>query len=365
MDGAFYQLRDKAEADIRALVEEVAKRKNAPGTEAQKVGDLYAGFLDEPMAEKLGIEPVAKLLAKVEALEDKSGFVRLLGALEREGVDGLFNLHVDTDAKHSDRYIAYLGQDGIGLPDESYYRDEKFAKVRDAYVAHVGRTLGLAKLDDPEGASKQVMAVETRLAKDHWDRVKDRDDTLTYNKVDRKGLPDLAPGFDWDAWFGAIGAEGVEEVIVREPGYFKAMAKAVDEVPISRWKSWLSWNVIRRLCPVPEQALRRRVVRLLRQDPDRRPRESRPMEARGGPGGRLARRGGRQAVRRRALPSRGQGPHAGPGQEPDRGVSARHPGPRLDERRDQGEGPRQARQVLPQDRLSRQVARLLGPRNQA
>ena len=254
MDGAFYQLRDKAESDIRALVEEAARRDNKPGTEAQKVGDLYASFLDEAAAEKAGIEPVAAMLAKVDALESKDGLVRLLGTLQREGVDGVFNLRVDTDAKQSDRYIAYLSQDGIGLPDESYYRDEKFAKIRDAYVAHLGKTLGLAKLDDSEGLAKKVMALETRLAKGHWDRVKDRDDTLTYNKADRKKLAELTPGFDWDAWFSALGDKGIGEVIVREPGYFGAMAEAVDAVPLADWKAWLKWNVLRAYSPFLSKA---------------------------------------------------------------------------------------------------------------
>src|SRR5260370_1214641 len=81
------------------------------------------------------------------------------------------------------------------LPDESYYRDPKCQKIREAYVAHIEKTLGLAGIPEPGTKAKAIMGLETRIAKGHWDRVKSRDDTLTYNKADRAELTRLAPGF--------------------------------------------------------------------------------------------------------------------------------------------------------------------------
>jgi putative endopeptidase len=246
LDGAFYKLRDKAEADLRAIIEETAKADAPPGSEARKVGDLYASFLDEAAADRLGIEPIRADLAAVAAISDKPGLVRAMSALGRGGVDGTVAGSIDTDAKRSDRYIIYLSQSGIGLPDESYYRDVKFAKAREAYVAHVAKMLELAGLPDAKAKADRIMALETRLAKAHWDRVKSRDDTLTYNKMDRAALDKLAPGFDWSTWATASGApeSSIAEVVVRQPSYVTAMAEALDAVPLADWKDWLAWNVV-------------------------------------------------------------------------------------------------------------------------
>ncbi|HEY2155197.1 MAG TPA: M13 family metallopeptidase [Isosphaeraceae bacterium] len=246
LDGAFYKLRDKAEADLRAIIEESAKSEQPPGSEPRKVGDLYASFLDEAAADRLGLAPIRADLDRASAIGSKADLVRALGALQRDGVEGTVGASIDTDAKRSDRYIIYLNQSGIGLPDESYYRDAKFAKVREAYVAHVARMLELAGLPDPKARAERIMALETRLAKGHWDRVKSRDDTLTYNKMDRAALAKLAPGFDWSAWAAGLGApeSAFAEIVVRQPSYFTAMAEALDAVPLDDWKTWLAWNVV-------------------------------------------------------------------------------------------------------------------------
>ena len=251
LDGAFYKLRDKSEADLRAIIEEsAAKTDSAPGSEARKVGDLFASFMDEARADKLGIEPIKADLADIEAIKDKARLLREFARLGRTGVDIPFGVSVDTDAKKSDQYIISLSQGGIGLPDESYYRLEKFKPIRDAYLAHVRKMFELANLPDPAGSAEKVVALETRLAKDHWDRVKNRDDILTYNKKNMKELAELAPGLDWAAEFDALGAKGVEAVVVRQPSFFTAMARAIDEVPLSTWKTWLEWSVLRNHAPL-------------------------------------------------------------------------------------------------------------------
>jgi putative endopeptidase len=247
--GSFVQLLDRSEANIRAIIEDATKAENPPGSEARKLGDLYASLMDEARAEQLGLKPIKADVDKVEAIKERAGLVRVLGELQREGVGGLFGLAISTDAKRSDRYIVYLNQGGISLPDESYYREAKFKPIRDKYVAHVEKMFGLAGWPEPKASAARVMAVETALAKHHWDRVKSRDRTLTYNLKDRKALCDLTPGFDWAGWLEAFGARGVDEVVVRQPDYFTAMAGALDAVSVEDWKTWLRWHILREAAP--------------------------------------------------------------------------------------------------------------------
>jgi putative endopeptidase len=253
--GAFHALWDTAEQDVRAIVEKTVAAGHPEGSEPRKIADLYTSFMDTETVERLGAEPIADQLALVRDAADLAGLVSVLGQLELQGVPGVFHYWVDADAKKSDENVVYLTQGGLSLPDESYYREDSFAEVRTAYVAHVTKLLELAGLPDPAGAAARILELETRLAGGHWDRVKDRDVQLTYNKLDRAGLEKLTPGFDWATWLTGAGVpeSAFEQVVVREPDFLTAAAAALQEVELDRWKEWLSWRIVHAAAPLLSQ----------------------------------------------------------------------------------------------------------------
>lgn len=252
--GSFVDLAEKSEKDLRAIIEDAAKSNAPAGSEARKVGDLFASFMDEARVEELGLSPIKADLDAVAAVKDKAGFLKLLGRLQHEGLGGPFGLFVSTDAKKSDRYVVYLSQGGLSLPDESYYREEKYKPLREAFVGHVARSLELAKVADAKKKAEAILAFETRLAKNHWDRVRSRDRTASYNKYDRKGLEKLVAGLDLAAFLDGFGLKDLDEVIVRQPSYFEALGKAVANEPLDVWKDWLTWQVIRDASPLLSKA---------------------------------------------------------------------------------------------------------------
>jgi putative endopeptidase len=247
--GAFTVLVDNSEKDMRAIIEESANARN-PGSEEQKVGDLYASFMDEARADQLGVRPIAPLLASVDAIKTKADFARTLGAFTPLGIPGAFRAFVNTDGKNSDQYIIYLVQGGIGLPERDYYLDPKFAEKLALYGQHIERMLTLARVPDAKARAADVLQFETRLATAHWTKEDSRDSTRTYNKRSRTELSGEAPGFDWNLYFDAAGAGGAKEFIVSQPSYFAALAKAADSVPLATWKAWLAWKVINRSAAV-------------------------------------------------------------------------------------------------------------------
>ena len=265
MYGSFVVLRDKSESNLRAIIEEAAANTGNPeGSDARKIGDLYKCFMDEARADELGKKPIEADFARIDAIADKPALIRTLAEFQRNGVTGLFGGFVSTDAKKSDQYIVYLNQSGLSLPDESYYREAKFQPIREKFLAHVQKMFELALFPEPKEKAARVMAVETGLASHHLDRVKNRDRTLTYNKVDRKALDALSPGFDWTVWFGGFGAPPLDEVVVRQPDYLTAMAKMLDQVALDDWKTWMKWHVLTVAALSPLQAVRGRRFRLLR-----------------------------------------------------------------------------------------------------
>jgi putative endopeptidase len=238
-DGAFRALRDRAEEDVRAIVEQA---DGEPGTDARRIADLYASFMDVERIEALGTTPLKPLLDEVAAATDRATLAGVLGRLQREGRASLFGAFVSTDPKNSTRYLVQLNQSGLGLPDESYYREDTYAEIRTAYVAHLARLAELVGLPDPAGLAERVMELETALAAISWDRVTNRDAEKTYTLMTLPALRQNAPEFDWEPWLAALGApEGAfAEVIVRQPSFVAAAAKMWAERPLSQWQEWLA-----------------------------------------------------------------------------------------------------------------------------
>jgi putative endopeptidase len=253
--GEFMRLRDEAEHHLRAIVERVAAGSWESGSDEQKIADLYRDFMHTEQVEQLGGTPLAPVLAQVDAVDDLSGFVALVGRLERGGTPGLFGSFVDTDQADSTRYLVYLNQGGLGLPDESYYADERFAQIRADYLDHVERMLGLAGCGGSDEAHR-VMEVETRLATAHWDRVRTRDVMATYNLLERDALEQLAPSVGWDVWLDGVGgADGaLAEVVVRQPSFFSALSDELVAVDLDAWKTWLRWKVVHAAAPYLSEA---------------------------------------------------------------------------------------------------------------
>ncbi len=261
--GPFVQLADTAEQRVRELIQEIAARPLAElDADGQRIAALFASFMDAEGVEARGMTPVGPMLDRVHALGDAREMTRLLGELERTGTPGLFSSHVNTDAKDSDRYLVLLAQGGLGLPDESYYRDEKFAQVRQQYVGHLTRMLALAGQPDAEATARRILEIDTRLAEGHWERADTRDVQKTYNLTTLEELRALCPAWDWDGYVDGLSGGGLDaaavlgETVVRQPSFFEHLSAVLEEVPIEDWKPWLVTRVLRGAAPyLPAQVV--------------------------------------------------------------------------------------------------------------
>ncbi|KQR68423.1 peptidase M13 [Arthrobacter sp. Leaf337] len=244
LEGTFTALRDGSELAVREIIEEAAARgSDATGIE-QKVGDLYRSFMDETTVEAKGMDPIRDRLAEVYATESATEVIELAGRLFRSDVSGLFYIYPAPDAGNPDRVLLYTGQGGLGLPDESYYREEKFAPMVTAYRDHVGTMLGLARTADPEGAAERVVRLETALASHHWDNVTLRDPQKTYNLKSAAEARELFPLLD--VWFDAaeIDPDKRQELVVSTPDFFAGAAGLLETEPLEAWQDWLAMRVV-------------------------------------------------------------------------------------------------------------------------
>ncbi len=250
--GAFDMLFDKAQADLRAIVEDAAKRADKPaGSDAQKIGDFYESFMDEARADALGLTPVQAELATIDGLTTKADLARYFARMFKLNLINPLTGFVDGDAQQPDREILYVNQGGLGLPDRDYYLkdDAKLREYREKYVALLTTLLTLAKQPAPEAAARNIFGLETRLARAHWTNVESRDAVKTYNKRALADLPTDFPGFDWTAWTTELGIAQAPAVVIAQPTYVKAFAAAVNEVPVDRWKPYLRTAMLNGFAP--------------------------------------------------------------------------------------------------------------------
>jgi endothelin-converting enzyme/putative endopeptidase len=248
--GPFVTLADTAEQQVRDIVEELAADPAAEG-EARKIADLYAAFMDEERIEALGAEPMQDLLAEAVSVGDLGELAEFLGRFERIGGSSLFGSYVDTDDRNSDRYVVNFVQGGLGLPDESYYRDEKFAEIRAAYLGFMERMFTLIGFEDAANAAATVLRIETRLAEGHWERAETRDVIRCYNLHDFAALQELCPRFDFARYVRAIGGgeQTLAEVNVRQPSYYAHLSTVLEEVSIEEWRILLALKIARAAAP--------------------------------------------------------------------------------------------------------------------
>ena len=256
--GAFDVVAERTEDQLRELLDRAAARAAAEpqaavgpaGADdldglAAMVGAVYASMLDDARCDALGLTPIAEDLRRLDAVQDLPELWRELGRLQREGVGGAVTAWVTTDDRASDQYVVYLHQSGLGLPDESYYRDPAHAEVLAAYGVHLRNLFGLLGSADPAAEADAVLAVESRLAAGHWDRVTARDSVKSYTKLDFAGLEELAPQVPWSTWRCALGASeaAFAQVVVRQPSYLQALSQACAELPMAAWRSWARASV--------------------------------------------------------------------------------------------------------------------------
>ena len=256
-DGAFYWLYEQAEKQVKQIILDQAASNAELGSNAQKIGDLYNSFMAEEKIEQAGLTPIATDLAAAASFKTADQFFQILGELESRGLSGLFYSYVSTDNKDSSKNIVYLGQSGLSLPDEAYYRQDEYQEIRDAFLLHVEKIFELAKLPNGKAAALEVLELETQIASHHWDQVKDRDAEATYNKKSFTELTLLSPAFNWPLWISASNTPDhvLAQVVVRQPSYFEGLSKLIANFEADKWRSWLTWHIISGASPYLTKAL--------------------------------------------------------------------------------------------------------------
>ena len=240
--GATQVLREEAEQAVREIVTGLSGSE--PGTEAAKVENLYASFMNTDEVERRGLNAVLPLLAEIDAIESTPALLEYFGRSILRGTGSPLSVDVESDPGDPTRYALFVMQSGIGLPDEEYYREEKFEDIRTAYVAHVADTLALAGLN-PDDA-RLVMHLETEIAKRHWNKVRTRDLRQMYNPTRPEAF---AQKVDWLRMLDAALVPQLEQLIDGQPSFASELAELIDGEWLPSWRAWARWHLLSSLSP--------------------------------------------------------------------------------------------------------------------
>ena len=253
--GAFYELREASEAAVRQIIE--TRDAEGEGADAARIANLYASFMDTEAVEKLGIAPLRALFDKVDQITSTADLARFWGWSLRHGIGGLFDLDNDADPGNPARYLLFVGQSGISLPDEEYYRLDEHAEIREAYLAHIEAMLSLAGIPDAADQARRIFDLETRIAACHWDKVRTRDMVQMYFPQTWEEFTALSPDLAWDDFLA--GAElpeaAVAEVINCQRTFLPDAAALVTADSLDDWRAWERWQIVDALAPYLPEAL--------------------------------------------------------------------------------------------------------------
>jgi putative endopeptidase len=256
--GTMQIVSERTEVQVRKLIEQAANDPDAKaGSDTRRIGDLYSSFMDETKANELGLAPIAAELANIAVLETHAELFIYFAKAMVDGVTVPINFYIDANAANPNESLAYLWQDGLGLPDRDYYLEDSpsLIDVRQKYALHIEKLFVLAGLPGGANAGKAIPALEKRIAAAHWSRVQNRDrQTIYTNKFTPAQAAALSPGLPWGIFLENAGFGRPEQIIIAQTDYFAALGKLVREIPLPTWKAYLQFHTLESYAPYVSNA---------------------------------------------------------------------------------------------------------------
>ncbi|HEX4378372.1 MAG TPA: M13 family metallopeptidase [Steroidobacteraceae bacterium] len=259
----FAVLDDQNQQRIADLIRDIGQSKGSADTEKRKIADYYDSFMDESRVESQGLTGLRPTLDRITGIRDRTALASFLGGTLRADVDvlnstnlvttRLFGLWIAQDLDDPSRYVPFILQGGLGMPDRDYYQKDSPEMVKDraSYQSYIATILKLAGESDADASAnaERVMKLEQRIAQVHTSREASEDVKLGDNHWTRDQFDERAPGIDWNTYFAAAGLERQRSFVVWQPRSFAGIAALVGSEPIDTWKSWLTFHTLSDYAP--------------------------------------------------------------------------------------------------------------------
>ena len=250
---AFTEVSDRTKLQIKEIIDEAIHNSKAEqGSVAQKIRDFYNTGMDSVAINDRGYSELLPCFEKIDQVSDKSQLAEIIGQLHDEGYKPFFTTGCIVDWKNADRYIMVAFQDGLSLPVRDLYLEEETQVIRDYYVEHIANMFRLTGTDSilATQKAKNVLAMETELAKISVPMEEMLDPQNLYHFMSLVEFQASTPNFNWDNYFAAIGAPAFDSLNVASPNFFIALDNFIQNTDFGTIKDYLRWKVITNSAPL-------------------------------------------------------------------------------------------------------------------
>ena len=248
--GAFDVLAENNQIRLNDLFQGLTQLKTTPGTDEQKIADLYTMGLDSLRLNKEGAEPVKPFLAELESVNSLEAFAETSGHISLDGVGSLWGAYVEADMMDSNNNVLYLGPSGLAMGNRDYYLLPEHQALRDGYKAFIEKVFTLAGYADPATAAADAFEVEMAIAVPFWSMVEQRDIQAMYNPMSCAEIYAAYPNLHLDKYFAAMGIPDQAKVIVERPSYLAALNTMFPTTDPAKLRHYLQSNLLRDACGV-------------------------------------------------------------------------------------------------------------------
>ena len=248
--GSFDRLAEDNNKRINGILKELLENNYKKGSVEQKLSDLYKMAMDSARREQDGVAPVMPLVKQLEAAKTKEQLFAVQMEWAPYGEQEFFGAYIGADEKNATENILNIAQSGLTLGQKDYYleNDEATTKIREAYKKHIVRMFQLFgfKKSVAEKKMKNIMKVETELAKVSKSRTELRDPIANYNKMTLKEFDSKYPHFQLERQMNAKGVKSqyIQELVVGQPSFMAAADKLFANMTPAEYRDVMEWGVI-------------------------------------------------------------------------------------------------------------------------
>jgi putative endopeptidase len=264
--GNFFSVFEQAEKRTAELIRHADGGHPANGSDARRIADYYAAYMDAASIDKHGLAPLQPQLAQVAAIASRTDLARVLGSALRADVDpinatnfhteNLFGLFVTQGLENPSHTVAYLLQGGLGMPSRDYYlsSDPHMLAFRAAYLTYVTALLKQAGIADADAKAKSVLDMETKIARAQESLVESQDIHKANNLWSMAAFAHKAPGLDWTTYFQAAGLSDQSQIDVWQPSAITGLSALVASEPLAAWRDLLTFHALDGAAPLLPKA---------------------------------------------------------------------------------------------------------------